>query len=44
MLNSPLGKIIAARADVKMMSEKSGIPQERLIQGIKEIIKSELEK
>ena len=44
MLNSPLGKIIAARADVKMMSEKSGISQERLIQGIKEIIKSELEK
>lgn len=38
MLNSPLGKIIAAKADIKMMSEKSGIPLDTLIKKIKEII------
>ena len=44
MLQSPLGKLIVSRADVKMMSEKSGVPLERLIEGITNIIKDEAQK
>ena len=44
MLQSPLGKLIVSRADVKMMSEKSGVPLERLIEGITTIIKDEAQK
>lgn len=44
MLQSPLGKLIVSRADVKMMSEKSGVPLERLVEGITTIIKDEAQK
>ena len=44
MLQSPLGKLIVSRADVKMMSEKSGVPLERLVEGITAIIKDEAQK
>ena len=44
MLQSPLGKLIVSRADVKMMSEKSGVPLERLVEGITTIIKDEVQK
>lgn len=40
LLNSPLAKIMVARADVAMMSEKSGIAQEEIIGKIKEIIEN----
>ena len=44
MLQSPLGKLVVSRADVKMMSEKSGVPLERLVEGITTIIKDEAQK
>ena len=39
MLNSPLGKLIARKADVRMMSERSGIPLDKLIDGIGGLIR-----
>ena len=44
MLQSPLGKLIVSRADVNMMSERSGVPLDRLIEGINAIIKDEAQK
>lgn len=38
MLNSPLGAIIVAKADIRMMSEKSGIPLERLMREIQSLL------
>ena len=39
MLNSPLGKLIARKANVRMMSERSGIPLDKLIDGIGGLIR-----
>ncbi|MBF1500594.1 MAG: DUF438 domain-containing protein, partial [Prevotella pallens] len=44
MLQTPLGKLITARANIKMMSEKSGLAIEKIINGINEIIKDETQK
>ena len=41
MLNSPLGKIMAARADIQMMSDRSGIPLQHLIGEIGKLCKEE---
>ena len=41
MLNSPLGKIMAARADIQMMSDRSGVPLEYLITEIDRLCKEE---
>jgi len=38
MLNTPLGKIMMGKANVQMMSERSGIPLDKLIEGIKKLI------
>ena len=38
MLSSPLGKIIAAKADVRMMSERSGVELNSLIGQLKRLI------
>ena len=38
MLNSPLGKIMAMRATIKMMSQHSGINVDKLIEEIKKNI------
>lgn len=38
MLNSPLGKILARKANVRMMSERSGIPLDQLLTGIRNLI------
>lgn len=38
MLNSPLARIIIPRADVRMMSERSGVPLERLIEELRQLI------
>ena len=35
MLGTPLGKIMAAKATVRMMSERSGVALDRLIEEIK---------
>lgn len=39
MLNTPLGKMIIGKVDVKMMSERSGVPLDKLIEGIRQLIK-----
>ena len=44
MLQTPLGKLVASRATIKMMSEKSGLAIERIINGITDIIKDEAQK
>ncbi|ETD21694.1 MULTISPECIES: DUF438 domain-containing protein [Prevotellaceae] len=41
MLNSPLGKIMAARADIQMMSDRSDIPLQHLIGEIDKLCKEE---
>lgn len=38
MLNTPLGKIMMGKANVQIMSERSGIPLDKLIEGIKKLI------
>ena len=38
MLNTPLGKIMMGKANVQTMSERSGIPLDKLIEGIKKLI------
>ena len=38
MLNTPLGKLILGKVDVQMMSERSEIPLDKLIEGIKKLI------
>ena len=38
MLNTPLGKIMVGKANVQTMSERSGIPLDKLIEGIKKLI------
>lgn len=38
MLNSPLGKLIVSKATVGMMSERSDMPLDKLIAGIKELM------
>lgn len=38
MLNTPLGKLIIGKVDVQMMSERSEIPLDKLIEGIKKLI------
>ena len=38
MLNTPLGKIMLGKANVQTMSERSGIPLDKLIEGIKKLI------
>ena len=39
MLNSPLGKLMIGKADVKMMSERSGLPVGQLIKRLQELIR-----
>lgn len=39
MLNSPLARIIIPKANIQMMSERSGIPLDELINKIKELVK-----
>ena len=39
MLNSPLGKLMIGKADVKMMSERSGLPVGLLIKRLQELIR-----
>ena len=41
MLNSPLGKIMAARADIQMISDRSGIPLQHLIGEIDKLCKED---
>lgn len=41
MLQSPLGKIMSAKATVQMMSERSGMPMDELIAGIHRIMDEE---
>lgn len=38
MLSSPLGKLIINKATIQMMSDKSGIPLDRIVKGIQDII------
>lgn len=38
MLNSPLGKLMIGKVDVKMMSERSGLLVDQLIKRLKELI------
>lgn len=38
MLNTPLGKLIIGKVDIKMMSERSGIAIDTIIEGLKKII------
>ena len=38
MLNTPLGKLILGKVDVQMMSERSEIPLDKLIEGLKKLI------
>lgn len=38
MLHTPLGKLLVAKATVSMMSERSGIPLEKLIKKLEELI------
>lgn len=39
MLNSPLGKLMIGKVDVKMMSERSGLPVGQLIKRLQELIR-----
>ena len=39
MLNSPLGKLMLGKVNVQMMSERSGVPLDKLIESIKKLIK-----
>lgn len=39
MLNSPLGKLMIGKVDVKMMSERSGLPVGLLIKRLQELIR-----
>lgn len=38
MLNSPLGKLMLGKVNVQMMSERSGVPLDKLIESIKKLI------
>ena len=38
MLNSPLGKLMLGKVNVQMMSERSGVPLNKLIESIKKLI------
>ncbi len=38
MLSTPMGKIMLGKADIAMMSEKSGVDAEEIISGIKKLI------
>ena len=38
MLNSPLGKLMIGKVDVKMMSERSGLLVDQLSKRLKELI------
>lgn len=38
MLNTPLGKLIIGKVDVQAMSDRSGIPLDKLVEGIKKLI------
>lgn len=40
MLNTPVGKIMLAKADIEEMSKKSGMDTELIIKKITELIKS----
>ena len=39
MLNSPLGKLMLGKVNIQMMSERSGVPLDKLIESIKKLIK-----
>ncbi len=39
MLNTPLGKMIIGKVDIKMMSERSGIDINKIIEGIQRMVK-----
>ena len=38
MLNSPLGKLMLGKVNIQMMSERSGVPLNKLIESIKKLI------
>ena len=38
ILNSPLGKLMLGKVNVQMMSERSGVPLDKLIGSIKKLI------
>lgn len=38
MLNSPLGKLMLGKVNIQMMSERSGVPLDKLIESIKKLI------
>ena len=38
MLNTPLGKLMIGKVNVQMMSDRSGVPVDKLIEGIRKII------
>ena len=37
MLNTPLGKLMIGKVNVQMMSDRSGVPVDKLIEGIHKI-------
>ena len=37
MLNTPLGKLMIGKVNVQMMSDRSGVPVDKLIEGIRKI-------
>ncbi len=39
MLNTPLGKMMIGKVNVKMMSERSGVPIDKLIEGLRNLMK-----
>lgn len=38
MLSTPMGKLMLGKADIAMMSEKSGVNAEEIIAGIRKLI------
>ena len=37
MLNTPLGKLMIGKVDVQMMSDRSGVPLERLLSELRRL-------
>ena len=39
MLNTPLGRLMIGKVDIQAMSDRTGMPLEQLIEGIKKLIR-----